>query len=104
MNRIKNHPILDFPKDRKRVKFYFNDKELFGFENEMVSSTLIANGIKEFSIHQKNDMPQGIFCANGQCSKCTLIIDGISQKSCITPLKRRYENKFFDTSSKITGR
>ena len=87
MHRIKNHPILDFPKDREKVKFTFNDKELFGFENEMVSSALIANGIKEFSIHQKNDMPQGIFCANGQCSKCTLIIDGISQKSCITPLK-----------------
>ncbi|MEA3500396.1 MAG: FAD-dependent oxidoreductase, partial [Candidatus Marinimicrobia bacterium] len=80
------------------VKFYFDDKELFGYENEMVSSALIANGIKEFSIHQKNDMPQGIFCANGQCSKCTLIIDGVAQKSCITPLK---ENMRIETLKKL---
>lgn len=98
MNRIKNHPILDSNERRKKVKFYFDDKELFGFENEMVSSALIANGIKEFSIHQKNDMPQGIFCANGQCSKCTLIIDGIAQKSCITPLK---ENMRIKTLTKL---
>ncbi len=87
MNRIQNHPILDSNEDRQIVKFTFDGKGLVGYENEMVSSALIANGVKEFSIHQKNDMPQGIFCANGQCSKCTLIIDGISQKSCITPLK-----------------
>ncbi|MEA1986840.1 MAG: FAD-dependent oxidoreductase, partial [Candidatus Marinimicrobia bacterium] len=87
MYRIKNHPILDSEENRKEVKFVFDGKELTGYENEMVSSALIANGIKEFSIHQKNNMPQGIFCANGQCSKCTLIIDGVSQKSCITALK-----------------
>ena len=87
MNRIKNHPILNSKENRKKVNFTFNGKKLIGYENEMVSSALIANGIKEFSVHQKNNMPQGIFCANGQCSKCTLIIDGVSQKSCITPLK-----------------
>ncbi|MFA4839364.1 MAG: FAD-dependent oxidoreductase [Candidatus Neomarinimicrobiota bacterium] len=87
MTRIDKHPILEIPENRKTVGFFFNDKELAGYENEPVSSALIANGVQEFSIHKRGDTPQGLFCANGQCSHCTVIIDGFPQKSCITPLK-----------------
>ncbi|MFP4547506.1 MAG: FAD-dependent oxidoreductase [Fidelibacterota bacterium] len=87
MQRIDEHPILTANKDQREVRFYFNDKEFFGYEGEAVSSALIANGVKEFAIHKKNDSPKGIYCANGQCSHCTVIIDGIPQKSCITPLQ-----------------
>jgi sarcosine oxidase subunit alpha len=85
MNRIINHPVLDI-QEKKEVNFKFDGKKYTGFENEMVSSALFANGIKEFSIHQKGNAPQGIFCANGQCSQCTVIIDGAPLKSCVTPL------------------
>ncbi len=87
MQRINKHPILEQKKDRKKVRFYFNEKEFYGYEGEAVSSALIANGVKEFAIHKKNDAPKGIYCANGQCSNCTVIIDGIPQKSCVTPLE-----------------
>ncbi|MCF7886436.1 MAG: FAD-dependent oxidoreductase [Candidatus Marinimicrobia bacterium] len=87
MKRIQKHPILE-EKRGEKVKFYFNDQELFGIEGEPVSSALIANNIKIFSIHRKADSPKGIFCANGQCSNCTVIIDGIPKKSCITPLSK----------------
>lgn len=87
MNRIDKHPVLKTSQDRTKVNFLFNGENLQGYENEPVSSALIANGIKEFSIHQVEDAPQGIFCANGQCSHCTLIINGKPLKSCITPLK-----------------
>jgi thioredoxin reductase/Fe-S-cluster-containing hydrogenase component 2 len=87
MHRIEKHPILPINEDRKKVKFYFNEKEIWGYEGEAVSSALIANGVKIFSIHKKNDSPKGIYCANGQCSHCTVIIDGIPQKSCVTPLR-----------------
>lgn len=86
MKRISKHPVLE-PKEGKEVSFTFDGKEMTGFENEMVSTALFANGITEFSIHPKDDRPQGIFCANGQCSQCTVIIDGIPLKSCVTPLK-----------------
>lgn len=86
MERIINHPVLDQPVDRKEVVFRFDGNECKGFEGEMVSSALFANGIQKFSIHKKGDAPQGIFCANGQCSQCTVIIDGKPLKSCITPL------------------
>lgn len=87
MSRIDQHPILTVPSDRKLVRFTFNDIELEGYEGEPVSSSLIAQDYKEFAIHQRGDTPQGLFCANGQCSHCTLIIDGLPQKSCVTPLK-----------------
>ncbi len=86
MNRISKHPVLEIPENRKKVKFFFNGRELFGFKGEPVSSALIANGYHTFSIHKRNDAPQGLFCANGQCSHCTLIINGYPLKSCITPL------------------
>ena len=87
MERILKHPILQNIPDRKSITFYFNGEKLTGFEDEPVSSALFANSIKQFSIHEVGDAPQGIFCANGQCSHCTLIIDGVPLKSCITPLK-----------------
>jgi len=87
MNRIVNHPVLNTNQERKSVNFNFNGELFKGLENEPVSSALIANGVKEFSVHHIDDAPQGIFCANGQCSHCTLIIDNKPLKSCITPLR-----------------
>jgi sarcosine oxidase subunit alpha len=31
---------------------------------------------------------RGLFCANGQCSQCLVIADGIPVKACMTPLKK----------------
>ena len=86
MNRIGRHPVLEV-KEGREVSFVFDGKDYKGIENEPVSSALFSNGIKTFSIHIKDDAPQGIFCANGQCSQCTVIIDGMPLKSCVTPLK-----------------
>lgn len=93
MERVLKHPILKTDLNKKSVDFFFNGKKLTGIENEPVSSALFANNIKEFSIHKVNDAPQGIFCANGQCSHCTLIIDGVPLKSCITPLKEGMDTR-----------
>jgi len=57
----------------------------------MVSSALFANGIRTFSIHKAEDAPQGIFCADGQCAQCTVVIDGVPVKSCVTPLREGME-------------
>ncbi len=87
MTRIEKHPVLEVPQGQKVVEFTFDGKEMTGYEGEAVSSALFANGIRRFSLHRNGKAPQGIFCANGQCSQCTVIIDGLPQKSCITPLK-----------------
>ncbi len=86
MNRIERHPLLRPANSARRVAFFFDGEALEGFEGEPVSSTLIACGRHIFSRHARDGAPQGIFCANGQCSQCTMLIDGIPKKACMTPL------------------
>ena len=86
MNRIKSHMILPV-RTGKKIKFTFDGKALFAYEGEIISSALFANGIKIFSHHHKDKSPQGIFCANGQCSQCAVMVDGLSVKSCVTKIK-----------------
>ncbi|KAJ5074144.1 anaerobic glycerol-3-phosphate dehydrogenase subunit b [Anaeramoeba ignava] len=85
-NRITEHPILKIPK-RKEVSFEWNGQTLYGYEGEMLSSALIANGVNIFGYHHKDGSPQGLFCANGQCSQCMVTCNGIPMKSCMTALK-----------------
>jgi len=84
--RIGRHPILEIP-DRTAAAFTWNDAPLSGYEHEMISSALIANGVHIFGHHPKDGSPQGIFCANGQCSQCLVIADGRPVKACMTPLR-----------------
>ncbi len=75
------------PEERKAVEFTFDGRSCSALEGEMISSALFANGIKVFSRHKKDDGPQGIFCANGQCAQCSVIADGLTVKSCVTPVR-----------------
>ena len=86
LESIESHPILDIP-DRKLVDFSFDGKKIKGFENMMLSSALFMNGIKVFGHHHKDNSPQGIYCANGQCSQCTVLVNDNPVKSCMTSLK-----------------
>jgi NADPH-dependent 2,4-dienoyl-CoA reductase/sulfur reductase-like enzyme/bacterioferritin-associated ferredoxin/ferredoxin len=85
LKRITEHPILEIP-EHKEITFSWNGKKLTGYEGEMISSTLFANGIHIFGHHPKDNSPQGMFCANGQCAQCLVIADGLPVKSCMTPL------------------
>jgi NADPH-dependent 2,4-dienoyl-CoA reductase/sulfur reductase-like enzyme/Fe-S-cluster-containing hydrogenase component 2/bacterioferritin-associated ferredoxin len=85
-NRISDHPILPIHHG-KSINFYWQDQLLTGYEEETISSALIANGIKIFGHHHKDGSPMGIFCANGQCSQCMVIADGKPVKSCMEVLK-----------------
>ena len=86
MFRVEKHPILKV-EEKPKVRFYFDGREYLAFENEIISSALFANGIQIFSYHFKDGSPQGMFCANGQCAQCTVIVDGIPVKSCMTRIK-----------------
>jgi len=96
MRRITRHPIIAPPEGRREVGFKFDGTEMQGFEGEMLSSALFANGIQRFSIHTKGKAPQGIFCANGQCSQCTVLVDGLPKKACITPLSAGLDVRTMD--------
>src|SRR5512146_2644960 len=84
--RITEHPILPVV-DRPDVRFYWNQTPMAAKPNEMISSALIANGIRVFGRHHRDRTAQGIFCANGQCSKCTVVANGVPVKSCMTAVR-----------------
>ncbi len=98
--RINKHPVLDIP-EGKDIPFFWNEKELKGRENEMISSALFANGIHVFGHHPKDNSPQGMFCANGQCSQCLVIADGLPVKSCMTPLVEGMKIESVDGLSQV---
>lgn len=89
MARITKHMILPAKQvqAKRKIHFFFGSRKLEGLEGEVISSALLANGIKVFGLHHKDRSPQGIFCANGQCAQCNVLANGIPVKSCITPVE-----------------
>lgn len=85
-HRLREHPILPV-EERADIRFYWNKAPLTAKPGEMISSALIANGIKVFGRHHRDGTAQGIFCANGQCSKCAVIANGVPVKSCMTAVR-----------------
>ena len=83
IRRIDAHPVLSSPGPAS-VRFTFNGKPLLGRKGEAVSSALYAAGISTFGHHHRDGGAQGIFCVNGQCSQCTVLVDGRPLKSCMT--------------------
>ncbi|SMD02533.1 Thioredoxin reductase [Desulfocicer vacuolatum DSM 3385] len=83
--RLTKHPVMEVDQG-EMVAFSWNKKSLQGIKGEMISSALFANGIQVFGHHTKDHSAQGMFCANGQCSQCLVMADGLPVKSCMTPL------------------
>jgi len=96
--RIDRHPILPVP-SRKEFTFTWSGRDLTAREGETIASALFANGIRVFGHHSKDGAPQGIFCANGQCAQCAVIVDGLSVKSCMVAVKPGMKVDPLDRSS-----
>jgi len=96
--RIKKHPIIDF-KFGKKIRFYFNNKIMYGFAGDTIASALYAQGVKKFTVSQKFGRPRGFFCGIGKCSSCLMRVNGIPNvRTCIAPLK---ENILVETQDKF---
>jgi NADPH-dependent 2,4-dienoyl-CoA reductase/sulfur reductase-like enzyme/Fe-S-cluster-containing hydrogenase component 2/bacterioferritin-associated ferredoxin len=81
--RIEDHPILP-PLPPATASFRFNGQTILARPGEVISSALFAAGISTFGHHHRDGGPQSIFCVNGQCSQCTVLVDGRPLKSCMT--------------------
>ena len=69
---------------RREIPFTFDGKLFHAYEGEVITSALIAGGITSFGKHPKDFGEQGIFCANGQCSQCLVLANGVPIKGCMT--------------------
>ncbi|MFO0794644.1 MAG: FAD-dependent oxidoreductase [Candidatus Brocadiaceae bacterium] len=84
--RIRQHPILAI-EARKDVAFYWQGQIMAAKAGETIASALFSNGVRIFGHHPKDGSPQGIYCANGQCSQCLVMADGKPVKSCMELIK-----------------
>ncbi|MFZ6020926.1 MAG: 2Fe-2S iron-sulfur cluster-binding protein, partial [Chloroflexota bacterium] len=84
--RVQKHPILPAI-EKQSITFYWQDKPLLALAGETIASALIANDIHIFGHHPRDGSPLGIFCANGQCAQCMVIVDGKPVKSCMELVK-----------------
>ncbi|MGB8952714.1 MAG: FAD-dependent oxidoreductase [Candidatus Aminicenantales bacterium] len=80
--RIERHPILT-AEPAEAVPFYWKGRRLSARKGEIIASALFAHGEKIFGHHPKDNAPQGIFCANGQCSQCLVLVNGLPVKACM---------------------
>src|SRR5512146_2703873 len=80
--RIDKHPILPIA-PHEEITFFWNERELSALKGETIASALFSHGIRIFGHHHKDGSPQGIFCANGQCAQCMVLMDGKPVKSCM---------------------
>ncbi len=86
--RISQHPIIDFPTDRKKITFQFNSKKITAFEGDTIASALHAAGIHVLSRSLNRQRPRGFFCAIGKCSSCEMEVNSVPNvKTCIEPVK-----------------
>jgi len=84
--RVKKHPILEFNREKK-LSFQFNDKTLYGWQDDSIAAALHANKIKIFSRSLKQNRPRGFFCGIGKCSSCLMQVNDVPNvRTCIAPL------------------
>lgn len=84
--RINSHPILEIT-ESPIITFYWKNKPIQAKSGETIASALIANDVDIFGHHPKDGSPLGLFCANGQCSQCMVLVNGKPIKSCMTLVK-----------------
>lgn len=85
---IDEHPILKFERGKK-VKFFFEGKELEGYEGLPIAAALHAAGIRVLSISERYSRPRGFFCAVGKCASCLMEVDGRPNVMvCMEPLEK----------------
>ena len=85
---IGEHPILTFERGKK-VTFFFEEREIEGYEGLPIAAALHAAGIRVLSISERYNRPRGFFCAVGKCSSCLMEVDGRPNVMvCMEPLRQ----------------
>ncbi len=84
--RIRSHPILAVS-PAASVVFTWRGEALEARAGDTIAAALFANGVRVFGEHPRDGSRQGIFCANGHCSQCTVVANGLPIKACTTRIE-----------------
>lgn len=86
--RITDHPILGADDPKKKVTIYYEGTPIEANEGEPIAIALANAGIRTLHVTEKMNKPRGIFCGQGRCGSCRMIVDGVPDvKTCSTPVK-----------------
>jgi len=73
--RITEHPVLTFERGEK-ITFFYNDQEVEAYPHETIAAALHVAGIRKLGVSPELHRPRGLFCAIGNCSSCSMTVDG----------------------------
>ncbi len=90
MSRLETHPILSIG-SREDVAFAWHGRAFTAKAGEVISAAVMAHGVTTFGRHPRDGSPQGLYCANGQCSQCLVMADGRPVKACMTTVEAGME-------------
>ena len=86
--RVEDHVILNVNQQKPKVEILVDGNVIEAYEGEPILAALLASGIRINRYTVKKKEPRGIFCGIGQCSDCSMIVDGQPNvRTCITPVK-----------------
>lgn len=99
--RIKDHPILGKADEGRKVDIIYDGRRLEARRGEPIAAALMANGIKALHYTRRAGEPRGVFCAQGRCTDCIMIVNGVMNvRTCVTPVE---EGMVVQTQSGIKG-
>ncbi len=69
----------------KIIPVIINGKNVSAFEGELVSTVLLAEGIRTLHLNPLNQRESGLYCMMGFCYQCLVTVDGVkNMRACQT--------------------
>lgn len=86
--RIVDHPILGADEPKKKVTIYYEGTPIEANEGEPIAVALANAGIRALYVSERLGTSHGLFCGQGRCGSCRMIVDGVPDvKTCSTPVR-----------------
>lgn len=86
--RIVDHPILGADEPKKKVTIYYEGTPVEANEGEPIAVALANAGIRALYVSERLGASHGLFCGQGRCGSCRMIVDGVPDvKTCSTPVR-----------------
>ena|SRR5579875_3441685 len=72
------HPFLNNSRSGK-MQFTFNGQPVDAYEGQTIAGALIQAGFWEFGKSRSKLQSRGLFCSQGWCANCYVVVDGQSR-------------------------